>query len=762
MSNKTVDRRAFLKVMGVSGGGMFVALSGCAPAASIEEGVEVVTSYVDPQDFVIPGREVWYASTCHQCPAACGIHARVMEGRVRKLEGNPDSPINRGSLCSMGQAGLQQHYNPDRLQRPLARQDGKLVEIGWDDARQRLAEAMRGVHERKGAGFALLTGQVSGHLAGLMQSFVQSTGAGRHYAYELLGTSTARAVNRQVAGVATPQLNLDQASLVVSFGADFLGTWQSPVHFSGQYAAFRKQKRRGALIQVEPKMSLTGANADWWRPIRAGTEGWLMLGVARLLAQDPLIAARLPSAEMAKALQAYDLQRVSQETDIPADEIERLARALVKRSPSLVLVGGPAEAQEQGSRNVAAGWLLNHLLGNVGKTISAPGRSLHPELDAIAGSTRSLRDFAQALPALDTVFVHGTNPLYSGAAFIGLKEGLQSVKTKVVFASILDETAATADLVIPVRSYLEDWGTLVPAYSPQAGMIQVQQPVMQPLFAGPPAIGDVLLGLLAKKNEEYAQWSDFQAYLRHRVQALRIEADAAGMTPYKLPALLEPPVFKAAAPHEDFVPADLDRAFWEATVAAGLLRLPTGAAPVLKVKVRVPAIAAVAPEADYPFDFIASTRMGHYDGRHAHLPWLQELPDPLTTIVWDSWAELHPETAKKLGIASGDLIEISSAAGSLLVKAVLFPGIHPGAVAVPLGQGHEVGYARGIGVNPLHILVPKFDTESGELALCGTRVKIRNTGKKEVLVKLAPTEYQHERRIVRTVSARQVNLIKEG
>ncbi len=757
MTRVNPDRRAFLKMMGVSAGGVFVSLSGCdLTSPSLEEGIETVTSYIDPQDYVIPGQEVWYASSCTQCPAGCGIHARVREGLVRKLEGNPDSPINKGRLCASGQAGLQHHFGPDRLQRPLARNEGRLQEITWDDARERLRKALERSRAGAGEGFALVTGEVSGHTAQLLRAFVRSVGTGaRHHACELLGSANARRAGEQWAGVGTPHLDFEKASLVLSIGADFLGTWRSPVHFSAQYALLRKAPR-GALICVEPKMSVTGGNADWWRPIRAGSEGALMLGLANLLLRDPAIAARLPDAGMRAALARYDIASVAQQTDIPADQIERMARALAGRRPSLVLVGGPAENGEQGQRHVEAGWLLNHLLGNVGQTIRAPATASHEELGVVPGSTAALRAFIDALPRLDTVLVWGTNPIYWMPQAFGLRERMAKVAQRIVFASELDETSAAADLVIPVRSYLEDWGSRSAEYNPSPGMLHMQQPVMQPVYADVPSAGDLFLDLLARADESYAQWPDFHAWLRDSVVRLRPEAEQIGPRPYKLPQLLEPPVFQAAAPEDVFPANELDRAFWEATVARGLLQLPSRPAPAFQPKLRVPALAPLGTQQDYPFTLIPSPRTGLYDGRHANLPWLQELPDPLTTVVWDSWCEIHPETAARLGIAQGDTLEIASAHGRFEVKAMLFPGIHPESLAVPLGQGHDVGrYAKGVGVNPLAILAPALDRDSGELALCATRVKCRRIGAGEPLVKMAPTEYQHERRIVRTVSARR-------
>jgi molybdopterin-containing oxidoreductase family iron-sulfur binding subunit len=167
---------------------------------------------------------------------------------------------------------------------------------------------------------------------------------------------------------------------------------------------------------------------------------------------------------------------------------------------------------------------------------------------------------------------------------------------------------------------------------------------------------------------------------------------------------------------------------------------------------------------EYPFSLIPAVRASMRDGRPANLSWLQESPDPLTTVVWDSWAELHPSTAKALQVSDGDVLTIKSAHGSILAKAYLIPGIHPGSVAVPIGQGHESygRYATNVGVNPLKILDPIFDAETGELALYATRVAITKTDRNEPIVKdEGATTLQQGRKLVATLAADQVDLAKE-
>ena len=175
--------------------------------------------------------------------------------------------------------------------------------------------------------------------------------------------------------------------------------------------------------------------------------------------------------------------------------------------------------------------------------------------------------------------------------------------------------------------------------------------------------------------------------------------------------------------------------------------------------------AAAAADAQYSFHLIPSVTAYLRDGRHTNQPWLQESPDPLTTIVWDSWVEIHPKKAAELGIVEGDVLEVSSRTGSIRAQAYLFPGIHPDAISIPLGRGHEAlgRYAKGYGVNPFQILDAVFDQETGELALHETRVKISKVGQRIIVVKDegAAGGKPEQRRIALSKSTDQVKLSEE-
>jgi molybdopterin-containing oxidoreductase family iron-sulfur binding subunit len=731
MIDSGFDRRDFLKVMGW--GGAAVALSGCGNT-SIEDGQETIVSYVEAPDYVIPSIAVYYNSTCAQCDAGCSINGRVREGRVLKLEGNPASAINRGRMCGLGQAGVQHHYNPDRLREPLLRTGNSGETITWEKAYALIAEKLKGV---SGEEIAFLSGGVSGHLKVLLGNYLDSFGCKNHFVYEALAPAVVRAANKKAYGVEMPRYNINKAKVVLSFGADFLGSWVSPVHFSQQYAQFRKgvDGQRGVLIQVESKMTLTGANADRWIPIRPGTEGILALGIINALGTA--------TGDIAAAVKGYDTARVSKETGVPPGQIDKIAAMLKLRSPSLVLAGGAAEGYAHGSQNAAAINLLNQVLGNVGKTIEAATAVPFPQMAPATGNTAALKSLNDGLAAgkYKVLFSYATNPVFTAPGAIKFRDNMAKAGFKVAFAHYLDETALQADLVLPLDSALEDWGTQVPEYMADGVQINIQQPLMEKLHANTRGMGDILLALVKQRRaDDYKKFADYYAYLRAAV--LQNKGALGGG-------------------------ASDDDTFWDETLSKGIIKVAgtkaalSGKAGVAGLKLPTPA----EEDGQYPLQLIPSVNISLRDGRNSNQPWLQESPDPLTTIVWDSWMEIHPKKAAELGIVEGDIVEVTSRTGSIKTQAYLFPGIHPDAISIPLGQGHEAlgRYAKGCGVNPFQILDAVFDKETGELAMHETRVKVSKTGQRVTVVKdegpAGPKQIREK--IAGQISTDKVDLSKE-
>jgi molybdopterin-containing oxidoreductase family iron-sulfur binding subunit len=271
-----MDRRTFLKIAGL---GSLSLAAGCT-----SQPAKFLYSLVHAPDDQVTGEPTWYATTCRECPAGCGLVAKVREDRVVKVEGNPLHPINLGTLCMRGQAALQAVYNPDRIKTPLLKEGKAWRALSYGEAQNLLMERFQAAAGR-GPGRVRFVSEVVGEtLLGLMQeAMARAKSAGpilfEPYAYELQKTANAK-----VFGVdGLPSYRMDQADLLVSFGADFLETWLSPVEYARKFKEMHalKNGRKGFFAHVAPYQSLTGANADLWVPCNADGEWAVALGLLR-------------------------------------------------------------------------------------------------------------------------------------------------------------------------------------------------------------------------------------------------------------------------------------------------------------------------------------------------------------------------------------------------------------------------------------------------------------------------------------------------
>jgi molybdopterin-containing oxidoreductase family iron-sulfur binding subunit len=227
-TNEGMDRRRFLTVLGVTGGGAAL-VSGCST-----DRIEKLVPYLVQSEDQVPGIPTYYASTCTECMAGCGIHVKTREGRAIKLEGNPAHPVNAGTLCSHGQSALQGLYNPGRLPGPKARQaDGSFKDITWDEAIATLTTKLGGAAGK----VAVISGAGRGTFSDFLAEWTAAAG-GRVVRYEPLGHEALRAANRLVFGLdELPAHDFAAAKYIVSFGADFLENWLSPVENQRGFAA---------------------------------------------------------------------------------------------------------------------------------------------------------------------------------------------------------------------------------------------------------------------------------------------------------------------------------------------------------------------------------------------------------------------------------------------------------------------------------------------------------------------------------------------
>jgi anaerobic selenocysteine-containing dehydrogenase len=264
------------------------------------------------------------------------------------------------------------------------------------------------------------------------------------------------------------------------------------------------------------------------------------------------------------------------------------------------------------------------------------------------------------------------------------------------FGSFLDDTSTLADLILPDHSFLESWSDSLPESGAGVAVVNAAGPAMRPMHQTR-ATTEVMIELAGKlKQPVTLPWKSF----------------------------------------DDMLKASMPEAAWTALQKQGWASIGSGSAPrdgEPRTGVKAVTYSEAKFDGDaaaFPLHLMPYPSAAFGDGSLAHLPWLQELPDPLTSAMWSSWVELNPSTARRFNIAAGDLVDVTSGQGTVRAAAVLSPGIAPDVVAMPVGQGHSTftRYASGRGVNPIAIVAPVIEPETGALAWAATRVKIARAG----------------------------------
>jgi len=702
------DRRDFLKLVGIGVAGV---TAGCAkPPAE-----KLIPYLVAPED-VLPGVPYFYASTCRECPAGCGLIARTREGRAIKLEGNPAHPLNQGGLCARGQAGLQGLYDPDRVRTPLVKDGASWKAATWDEVLALVGGKLAAAKNRT----VLLTGLETGSMRALAGEFGASVGA-KHVMWEPFGYEAVRAANRATYGVdAVPRYDVGSARCLIAFGADLLETFLSPVAQQRGFAAMRTQRDDGGghFVAVEPRLSTTGANADEWVAAKPGTEFAVALGIANVIVNQGLGPAASERAALKNAVADWTPEKVAALTDVPADTIARLAKLFSKRSPSLAVAGGIATQGTHGTALVAAVNVLNHVAGNTGRTVRFDRTLDVSGLATFAEFSNALADMAAG--KCEVLLVNGANPLYAAPDWAPVKDAFLKVPFKVALATSRDETAEQCDVILPISHALESFGDAWTA----RGVYSLQQPAMKrlPMFDSRP-LGDALIAL-GKAAGGGKSWPDsYHDYLQAKWKALA-------------------PRF---AKGRDF------DTFWAETLAAG--GVFEDATPLPVKWSGTPAFAASERFGPGEYALLVTPSNNFYDGRGANRPWLQELPDMTSKTVWGSWAEIHPETAAKLGVKQGEPLRVETSVGNVEVPAYLYAGIRKDTVAIALGQGHTSygRYAKGRGINAVRLVPKSMDEAAGAVAYQGANAKLsRGTAAMELYQQQAEKS-QHDREIAQIV-----------
>ena len=704
MSDK-ITRRDFLKLAG-AGAAVSAVLTGCGPVSRYI----VRRPYTEMPEYNQVGLNTYYASTCRECAAGCGIIVRTKEGRAITIEGNQQHPVNKGRLCARGITAQQGLYNPDRVIGPVFQARGdtaKQARTTWDQVIPLVSDALKS----SGDQIAFLLGTAPDHLFDLVNELAESLGSSRALRYSALSSFEGRstlleAAKRTFGGAALPYFDIANAEIIFSFGASFLETWLSPVSYAAAYGDMRQGRatRRGYLVSFEPRRSMTAGNADEWIPIKPGSEGLVASALSRLIAEAKGESTSATAADPAVAAEA---------AGIDANRLVELAQMFATSDHAIAIPGGGAIGQPQGLAIAQAILQLNSQVGNLGQPggvfLTPSGQSpsaLSDIMDLIARMNNS---------QVKVLFVHGINPVFELPKHSGFTEALAKVPLVISFATFPDETAMLSDYILPDHSPLESFGYQRMMAGADRQIWSSIQPAVAPLY-DTRATADVLLASAAAagKSLPYTDEVDF-------VQQ-------------KLVPLISSGGFYTAQEIQTFWSRWLQYGGWWVPQANLETELSNGSSDTVTFS------GPPALEEGKTFHLVVyPTQLG--DGAGANRPWLQEMPDPMTTLTWNTWVEINPATAEKLGIHDDDVVRVTTPYGAIEASVYLYPAIRPDTIAIPFGQGHTAlgRWAEGRGVNPAAIL-PAAVNEAGDLAYSDVTASITLTGQRRPLARVENRE----------------------
>jgi molybdopterin-containing oxidoreductase family iron-sulfur binding subunit len=671
------SRRDFLKVMGAS-----IALAGATACRRWPE--ELIVPFAHRPDGFVPGVPSHYATAVEHEGAALGLLVTCYDGRPVKVEGNPLHPASLGGTDVLAQASVLDLYDPDREVRVVRNDRGQAVGRTWDEFFAEALPIVRAHRASGGRGLRVLAAPSSSPtLEAVRARFLDAFPDAVWHEWAPLDRASERASAEWAFGrPLRPVYRLDRARVIVSLDADLLIHHPWGVRHARDFAEGRRADgtSMNRLYAVETAYGLTGGVADH------------RIAVAPSVV--PVVAAKLAAALLRKGLPLRtDLEGLRQALaaferhpfDHPA--IDAMAADLLAHRGRGVVAAGPRHPAVVHSLV----HFLNEALGNTGETVIL---AADREFDREPQKTTAIA-LARDLDAgrVETLLVLGGNPVYDGLADHALAERIARAKNVWRLGARYDETSVVAGWHLPMAHPFEAWSD-ARAWD---GTLGVVQPLILPLYDGKtPA--ELLAALLEERSsrgydlvrETWKRWidgPDFEARWRKVLHDGALEGSAS---------------LHEAVPVGSSWYGDL---------------------PIL-------AREAVREGIEVAFD----RDLKVLDGRFANLGWLQELPDPITRLTWDNAALVAPSTADRLGVGSGDVVEIAVGSASISIPVFVAPGHAAGAVTLPFGYGRTRAgrVADGVGVD----VFPLRTTASPWSA----RAEIRPTGRRHLL---ATTQDHH-------------------
>ena len=655
-----ISRRKFLALLSASAA---LAAAGCS---DYRDRGDLAPYNKKPEEITV-GVPNYYASTCTGCGNACGILVKTREGRPIKVDGNPDHPVSKGKICAKGQASVLNLYDPGRLKEPLyssSRHDHK--PIAWSEADEKIISALRS-SSSSGKEIAVITHMIlSPSLKKLLDDFQRTYPTAKIYSYELINETNRNDAWKKCYGKGLfPVIKWENAKVILALESDFLGNEGNTIEQARLYAQNRDTitgKEFNRLYSVEGGVTLTGMNADYRLRLRTDAIEEFVLSLLNEFLLKRKISRYSSDAKITSLVQKYSLDDFIKKYGLKKDVIDSLLADLKKNMGNAIVYAGTKLPE---STHIAVN-LLNEILENTAlyskesALIQLVPLSKKEEIETLVQNMKWGK--------VGTAIHFDTNPVFHLAPDYNYSDAAKNVPIVVTMSEIENESFDVSNYVLPINNVLESWGD----FKTRTGFYSTQQPLIAPLYKTRQKEA-ILLTWIKGSPDAYNE-KIYHEYLMDN---------------------WEKNIYPSANTKEQF------KQFWNTVLHDGVAYMKENVEPLPSFNPDVSINQSGRMQAGNDYVIVLQDNYNIGDGRYANNGWLQELPHPISRMVWDNYAAVSVQAASELHVDTNDLVTVSIDGRSVTFPVFVQPGLADKVIEVMLGYGQTKAgiIGSGVGVN---------------------------------------------------------------